>query len=94
MLGGLLQLEAAAPPLRFCSLGVWHGPHGTTFKRQSHQPPRTQEYYLSHQSPRSLLCDLKVKALAAQPCPTLCDPVDCSPPGFSVHGILQERTLE
>ena len=27
-------------------------------------------------------------------CPPLCDPVDCSPPGSSVHGILQGRTLE
>ena len=27
-------------------------------------------------------------------CVTLCDPMDCSPPGSSVHGILQERTLE
>ena len=26
-------------------------------------------------------------------CPTLCDPVDCTLPGFSVHGILQARTL-
>ena len=25
----------------------------------------------------------------AQSCPTLCDPVDCSPPGSSIHGILQ-----
>ena len=30
----------------------------------------------------------------AQPCPTLCDPLDCSLPGFSVHGILQARKLE
>ena len=29
-----------------------------------------------------------------QSCPTLCDPVDCSPPGSSVHGILQVRILE
>ena len=28
------------------------------------------------------------------PCQTLCDPVDCSPPGSSVHGILQARILE
>ena len=28
-----------------------------------------------------------------QSCPTLCDPVDCSPPGSPVHGILQARTL-
>ena len=29
-----------------------------------------------------------------QSCPTLCDPVDCSPPGSSIHGILQARILE
>ena len=28
------------------------------------------------------------KVLVAQFCPTLCDPMDCSPPGSSVHGIL------
>ena len=27
-------------------------------------------------------------------CPTLCNPMDCSPPGFSVHGIFQARILE
>ena len=30
----------------------------------------------------------------AQSCPTLCDPVDCSLPGSSIHGILQARILE
>ena len=30
----------------------------------------------------------------AQSCPTLCYPMDCSPPGSSVHGIFQVRTLE
>ena len=29
-----------------------------------------------------------------QLCPVLCDPMDCSPTGFSVHGILQARPLE
>ena len=29
-----------------------------------------------------------------QSCPTLCNPVGCSPPGSSVHGILQARILE
>ena len=29
-----------------------------------------------------------------QSCPTLCDPMDCSPPGPSVHGIFQARVLE
>ena len=35
-----------------------------------------------------------VKALVAQPCLTLCDPMDGSLPGSSVHGILQTRILE
>ena len=37
---------------------------------------------------------LKVKVLIAQSCPTLCDPIDCSPPGSSVHEILQARILK
>ena len=32
--------------------------------------------------------------LVSQSCPTLDDPMDCSPPGSSVHGILQARILE
>ena len=38
------------------------------------------------------MTQLKVKV--AQSCLTLCDPTGCSPPGSSVHGILQARTLE
>ena len=37
---------------------------------------------------------VKAKVLVAQSCRTLCDPMDCSPPGSSVHGILQARILE
>ena len=33
-------------------------------------------------------------AKSLQSCPTLCDPIDGSPPGFSVPGILQARILE
>ena len=33
-------------------------------------------------------------ATLLQSCPPLCDPMDCSPPGSSVHGILQARILE
>ena len=35
-----------------------------------------------------------VKVLVIQSCLTLCDPMDCSLPGSSVHGILQARILE
>ena len=37
---------------------------------------------------------LSVCLLVAQSCPTLCSPTNCSPPGFSVHVILQARILE
>ena len=42
-----------------------------------------------------LLC-MKVKSESeiAQSCPTLSDPMDCSPPGCSIHGIFQARVLE
>ena len=35
-----------------------------------------------------------MRVVCAQSWPTLCDPTDCSPPGSSVHGILQARILE
>ena len=38
-----------------------------------------------------MLC---VCAKSLQSCLTLCDPMDCSPPGSPVHGILQARILE
>ena len=49
-----------------------------------------------------LLCVHKLRPAAAaaaaarllQSCPTLCDPIDGSPPGSAVPGILQARTLE
>ena len=46
----------------------------------------------------SFPCPIAVDAAAAakslQSCPTLCDPIDSSPPGSPVPGILQARTLE
>ena len=37
---------------------------------------------------------MKRESEVAQLCPTLSDPMDCSLPGFSVHGIFQARVLE
>ena len=37
---------------------------------------------------------LQKESEVAQACPTLCDPMDCSSPGFSIHGIFQARVLE
>ena len=38
--------------------------------------------------------DSAAAAKSLQSCPTLCDPIDDSPPGSPVPGILQARTLE
>ena len=46
------------------------------------------------------LCEKHYKSITvhtymnAQSCPTLCNPMDCGPPGSSVHGILQARIME
>ena len=44
------------------------------------------------------LCTLQVcfvcMCVLVQSCPTLCNPMDCNPPGFSVHGISQASILE
>ena len=42
--------------------------------------------------PKKILAAAAAKSL--QSCPTLCDPIDCSPPGSPVPGILQARILE
>ena len=54
-------------------------------------------YHLSHRKNNRFLWFSITAAAAAkslQSCPTLCDPIDGSPPGFPVPGILQARTLE
>ena len=60
-----------------------------------------------HGVPRLLLlfryrvgvCVFKDAAAAAaakshQPCPTLCNPIEGSPPGYTIHGIVKARVLE
>ena len=41
-----------------------------------------------------LISHAAAAAKSLQSCPTLCDPIDSSPPGFPVPGILQARILE
>ena len=51
--------------------------------------PRTQ-----HPASLKTLALLQTHAQSLQVRPTLCEPMACSPPGSSVHGILQVRVLE
>ena len=50
-------------------------------KTKQHTLPRTQS---ALQAPKGLV-------LVTRSCPTLCNSMDCSPPGFSVYGILQQE---
>ena len=42
----------------------------------------------------TVLCKYTATAKSLQSCPTLCDPIDSSPPGSPLPGILQASTLE
>ena len=56
--------------------------------------PMGQEKQLSLSRAQSAAAAAAAVAKSLQSCPTLCDPIDGSPPGSSVPGILQARTLE
>ena len=56
----------------------------------------TCDIFLTKKKSQSV-CNQLIAAAAAkslQSCPTLCDPIDCSPPGSPIPGILQARILE
>ena len=68
-------------------------------KHQILQAPRKVGNHLSPTETGSVKCVLVSAAAAAaakslQSCPTLCDPIDGSPSGSTVPGILHARTLE
>ena len=60
---------------------------GSQFPSQELSPGYNSESSKSNTRP-------PVKGLVIQSCLTLCDPMECSTPGFSVHGILQAGILE
>ena len=67
------------------------------FIHQKNTQPREEDSWLG----RVWLLPLILSRLHAcmdawslQSCPTLCDPMDCTPPGSSVHAIFQARVLE
>ena len=66
---------------------VWRG----DIEFKSRGEPQITWRHPNRTARRQLHC---VCVLVTQLCPTLCDPMDCSPPGPSVRGILQARILE
>ena len=84
---------------------AWHAAVHRTLKSLQHQRSKTSIFWHSAffivQLSNPYMTTGKTKALTAaaaakslQLCPTLCDPIDGSPPGSPVPGILQARTLE
>ena len=55
---------------------------------------KKKEERLTCQSVYIFFVQLCARAKSLQSCSALCDPMDCSLPGSSVHGILQARILE
>ena len=53
----------------------------------------TEEYFCYFKHGDIFMSYMKMKVLIAQ-CPPLCNPMDCTPVGSSVHGISQARILE
>ena len=82
--------------------GVWVLPLTPPATHQGHLP-RVPRFLPSHHPMLLIETTFQVSVcsyshcavcLVAQSCLTLYDPLDCSPPGSSVHGILQARILE
>ena len=74
-----------------------HGPH--TFTLPFAQSLNDRSFPILRSQVTCHLTELAPLSAAAaakllQSCPTLSDPMDCSPPGSSVHGIFQARVLE
>ena len=86
---------------RFCDQHLWPGcVYGLTAPRPGSITKQVECIYswlldsrLGKDFRNNLMWPLDFIIEDAQSCPTLCIPMDCSPPGSSVHGILQARLL-
>ena len=103
--GNLLQYSSLENPT---DRGAWQATirgiaKGQTQLKQLHTHSKNSVFWPSHLlsctnsvfiKSSAVLDFVRVHAKSLQWCQTLCNPVDCSPPGFSVHGVLQARILE
>ena len=66
--------------------------HSTSFRGKNKNSFKKPTHQMHIYFKINLICQMCV--LVTQSQPTLFNPMDCSPPGSSVHGILQARILE
>ena len=84
----MLLLLSHFSSVRLCAIpqtAAHQAPPSLGFSRQEHW--KCCHFFLQ-------CMKVKSESEVAQSCPTLRDPMDCSPPGSSVHGIFQARVLE
>ena len=86
---GFKSAAAAAKLLQSCPTVRPHRWQSTSLRRPWDSPGKN-----TGMGCHCLLQCMKVKSEVAQLCPTLRDPMDCSLPGSSIHGIFQARVLE
>ena len=83
-------LQHARPPCPLPTHGVYS--NSCPLSQWRHPTIPSSVVPFSHLPIGKIWCH--VCMLAAQSCLTACDPMDCSPPGSSIHGIFQVRILE
>ena len=93
--GGRVRMGNACTPMADscqCMAPLFVGPLTKVIQHSSawHSDPSSPGYLPDTKS----LCRQWMLCLVSQSCLTLCNPMDCSLPGSSVHGILQARILE
>ena len=97
----ILTLANHSPKLYFskhmaCFSSFYKGHITKCFATAHKSSSLSKPFWFPHGLPSDHQCEknVKMKMLVALLCPTLCNPMECSPPDFSVHGILQARTWE
>ena len=88
---GWVLVQCFGETLAVCLPWGWGCPAGTDCYELNGCFPQNSCVGALTPNVRVLCCHCCV---VAQSCPTLCDPMDCSPPGFSVRGVLQAGILE
>ena len=79
-----LSHHTTLSPVQSGSRASWRA-RGVLARSPEKQEAKPFQFLISHRMEH---------AKSLQSCPTLCDPVDCSPPESAVHGILQARILK
>ena len=85
----ILEWVASPSPADLPNPGIEPGSPALQADSSTELPGKPSQFYLYIYRERK-----KMKVLVAQLCLTLCDPMNCSPPSSSVHGILQAKILD